>query len=153
MKTYEVTIDGTGSVTSLGVHGKQFLSNALGGAGGTSVPGWLGPRSLADVREPGPGMVSCSDADVSLLLTFGERGMDWEITNRSKDGITFRIALAPKVAVEGRGGDGPATLRRAGATLTVTGVDAVSDSDDGRVLEASVAGRSSKRLAFAVAGN
>ena len=96
MKSYEVTIAGTGSVTSLGVGGKQFLSNALGGAGGTSVPGWLGPRSLADVRDPGPGLVSCGDSEVTLLLEFGEKGMEWTVTNRSKDGIKFRIALAPR---------------------------------------------------------
>lgn len=151
MKAYEVTIDGTGSVTSLGVGGKQFLSNALN-AGGTYVPGWFGPRGLADIREPGPGLVSCSDTDVTVLLTFGERGMGWDVTNRGKDGIKFRIALAPKVAVDGRVGDGPLTLRRGGAALTVTGVDAVTDSDDGPVLETSVAGRSTKRLGLAVGG-
>src|SRR5262249_59056331 len=54
MKSYEVTIAGTGSVTSLGVGGKQFLSNALGGAGGTSVPRWLGPRPPSHPPDPGP---------------------------------------------------------------------------------------------------
>ncbi|HEY2154093.1 MAG TPA: sialate O-acetylesterase, partial [Isosphaeraceae bacterium] len=152
MKAYEVTVDGTGSVTSLGVGGKQFLSNALGGSGVTSVPGWSGPRSLADVRDPGPGLVSCGDSEVTLLMQFGEKGMEWEVTNRGKDGIKFRIPLGPRVAVSGRGGRGPLTLTREAASLTVEGVDEVVGSDDGRVLEAAVAGRATKRLVLTVGG-
>ena len=62
--------------------------------------------SLADVRDPGPGLVSCGDSEVTLLLEFGETGMEWAVTNRGKDGIKFRIALAPQVVVGGRGGPG-----------------------------------------------
>lgn len=152
MKAYEVTIDGSGSVTSIGVRGQQFLSNGLGGAGGTSVPGWLGPRALPDVREPGPGMVSCGDSDVTLLLQFGEKEMHWDVTNRGKDGIQFRIALGPRVVVAGRGGPGSMTLRRGTASLTVTGVDVVRDSDDGPVLETGVAGRATRRLHLTIGG-
>ena len=72
-------------MTSLGVGGKQFLSNALGAAGGTSVPGWLGPRSLATIREPGPGLISCSDEQVTLLLDCGQSGTEWAVTNSGKD--------------------------------------------------------------------
>jgi hypothetical protein len=152
MKAYEVTVDGVGSVSSLGVGGRQFLSNALGGAGGTSIPAWLGMRSLADIRELGPGRVECADADVGLLLDFAEAGMEWTVTNRGKDEIRFRIALAPHVAVAGRGGPGPLTLTRKGASLSVAGVDRVSDGEDGPVLETAVAGRSSRRLTFRVGG-
>jgi len=152
MKSYEVTIDGNGSVTSLGVGGKQFLSNDLGGAGGTSVPGWFGPRNLADVRDPGPGLVSCGDNDITLLLQFGEKGMEWAVTNQGKDEIKFRIALGPRVSVGGRGGPGPLTLTRGKASLTVAGVDAVTDSDDGPVLVTAVAGRATKRLVLTVGG-
>jgi hypothetical protein len=130
-----------------------FLSHGLGAAGGTSVPGWLGlPRTLADVHDLGPGLVSCADNDVTLLLQFGAKGMDWVITNRGKEGIKFRIALGPRVVVGGRGGPGPLTLTRGAASLTVTGVDTVTDADDGPGLEAAVAGRTAKRLALAVGG-
>jgi hypothetical protein len=74
------------------------------------------------------------------------------VTNRGKDRITFRIALARRVEVDGRGGPGPLRLSRGKATLVVAGVDKVSDSDDGRVLEVEVAGRSTKQLTLAVGG-
>jgi sialate O-acetylesterase len=152
MKAYQVTIDGTGSVTSLGVGGKQFLSNGFGNAGGTSLPAWFGVRSLPDVREPGPGLVSCSDDQITFLLDFGAKEMEWAITNRGKDGTKFRIVLAPQVAVGGRGKPGPLTLTRGPATLTVTGVDRVTDSEDGCALEATVGGQATKRLVFTVGG-
>jgi hypothetical protein len=85
-------------------------------------------------------------------MQFGEKGMEWEVTNRGKDGIKFRIALGPRVVVSGRGGRGPLTLTREAASLTVTGVDEVAGSDDGRVLEAAVAGRATKRLVLTVGG-
>ena len=147
-KTYQVTVGGSGTVTSLGVGGKQFLSNALGMAGGTSVPGWLGPRALATVREPGPGQISCSDEQVSLLLVCGPSGMEWSVTNRGKDAITFRVALASQVQLAGQGG--PLTLSRGNAILTVTGVDKVRDGDEGKVLELVVDGKSTKRLGLTV---
>ena len=149
MKAYEVTVDGIGSVTSLGVGGKQFLSNALGGPAGRASGVVRAPQPGRRPR-PGAGLVSCGDGEVTLLLQFGERGMEWQVTNRSKDGIKFRIALGPRVVVGGRGNPGPLSLTRGVASLTVTGVDAVTDSDDGCVLEAAVAGRATKRLVLTV---
>jgi len=145
---YEATVDGTGSVTSLGVGGRQFVSNGLGGGGGTSVPGWFGPRALADVRDLGPGLVSCSDGQFTLQLQFGEAGMDWTLTNRGRDAAKFRVVLAPQVAVAGRGAAGPLTLTRGPATATVTGIDTVTDSEDGCVLETAVPGHGVKRVGF-----
>jgi hypothetical protein len=78
--------------------------------------------------------------------------MKWVITNRGKEGIKFRVALGPRVVVGGRGGAGPLTLTRGAASVTVTGVDAVTNSDDGPVLEAAVAGRAAKRLVLTVGG-
>jgi sialate O-acetylesterase len=146
MKAYEVGISGNGSVSSLVAGGKQYLSNEPGGAGGTSVPGWLGPRSLADVREPGPGRVSCGDNDVTLTMEFGELGMVWTITNRSMDKIQFRAALHPKVAVDQPGEAALVKLSRGAGTIVVTGVDRVSDSENGKVLETDVDGHASKEI-------
>jgi sialate O-acetylesterase len=152
-KAYEVTIDGTGSVTSLGIGGKQFLSNALGGAGGTSVPGWLGNRELADVHEPGPGQILCGDSEVELLLEFAEASMSWTITNRSPNAIKFRIALAPQATVSNQGSSDAITLSRGSASLVITGVATVSKSEDGAVAETPIAARSSKTLTLRVANS
>lgn len=152
MKGYEATVSGSGSVTSLGVGGKQFLSNALNGAGGTGVPGWLGFRSLSNIREPGPGRVLCGDSEVEVLLDFAEAGMEWTVTNRSPNAITFRIALAPQVAVTAPGDPAALTLSRGDASLTVTGVETVTDTEDGPVLEVPVAAGSNATLTFAIGG-
>jgi sialate O-acetylesterase len=152
MKTYEVTVDGNGSVTSLGVGGKQFVSNALAGAGGTSVPGWFGPRELSDIREPGPGRILCGDSEVEVLLDFAQTAMEWTITNRSSNRVTFRVALAPKVNVTERGDTGTLALCRGSASLVVTGIEKVSPSEEGPVLEAPIEARSSRTLKFRVGG-
>jgi hypothetical protein len=94
--------------------------------------------------------VSCADDQVTFYLSFGETGMEWAVTNRGKDGVKFRIVLAPQVVVGGRGGRGPLTLTRGTGSLTVAGVDAVTDSDDGCVLEAAVGGGATKRLVLTV---
>ena len=74
MKAYEVTIAGTGSVTSLGVGGKQFLSNALGGAGGTSVPGWLGPAPWPTSATRGRGWSRAGTARSRCCWSSARRG-------------------------------------------------------------------------------
>jgi len=148
-KAYETTIDAHGSVVSLGVGGKQFLSNALGGAGGTSLPGWLGPRALADVREPGPGQISCTDGQITFLIAFNDRNMEWTISNHTKDPTKFRIGLAPQVLIDGRA-PGQLTLSRGPASLTISGVDSTSTSEEGPVLETNIPGNGSKKLTLAV---
>lgn len=152
MKAYEVTVDGFGSVTSLGVGGKQFLSNALGNAGGTHVPAWLGARQLSNVREPGPGRILCGDSEVDMLLDFDETKMEWTITNRSSNPITFQIALAPRVSVSDENDSGTRKLSRGPATLSLTGAQTVSDSDEGPVLKVPVNAQSSKTLTFQFGG-
>ncbi len=147
---YEATIDGRGSVTSLGVGGRQFLSNELGMSGGTCVPGWFGPRQLGNIREPGPGLVSCSDYEVDLLLNFGEDRMEWTVTNRSKDAIPFRISLSPRVKVGARDASGRIEVSRDNSRLIVTGAEAKTDPDGSQRLEASVGGHSSKKLVLTI---
>lgn len=148
---YEVAIRGDGSVTSLVVEGKQFLANEPGWGGGTTITGGLAPRNLANVRELGPGCLSCSDNDVSVVLEFGERRMDWTIANRTRDEIRFRIALHPKVTIHRPGRTEPVELRRAAATVAVTGVDVVSNSENGDVLECIIKGHASRRVSLSIA--
>ncbi len=147
---YEATIDGRGSVTSLGIGGRQFVSNELGMSGGTCVPGWFGPRQLSNIREPGPGLVSCSDYEVDLLLNFGEDRMEWTVTNRSKDEVHFRISLSPRVKVGPRDASGRIEVSRDNSRLIVTSAEAKTDPDGSQRLEASVGGHSSKKLMLTI---
>ncbi|MDB5296256.1 MAG: Sialate O-acetylesterase, partial [Phycisphaerales bacterium] len=123
---YEVTVAGDGQVTSFCVRGKQFLSNAPGAAGGTSIPAMFGARVLSDVRELGPDLLSCGDGQVTLLMAFGPDATDWTLTNRGKDVAAFRIALSPLVAVSGGTGGQPITLARGKSELRVSGAEAVA---------------------------
>ncbi|MDG3007405.1 sialate O-acetylesterase [Paludisphaera mucosa] len=149
-RSYETAINGVGSVTSLVVGGRQFLSNEPGWGGGTTITGGLAPRELADVHEPGPGCVAFRDDLVDLVLEFGDGRMDWTVANRGKDEIRLRIALHPRVAVRRRGDAEPVELRRDAAAVLVTGVDVVSDSEGGPVLEAVIGGQASKRLSLSI---
>lgn len=149
---YEVEVNGDGKVTSLVVGGKQFLSNAPGAAGGTSVPGFLGPRQLQDVRALGPQLLSCGDSDVTLLLSFAERASTWELSNRGKGDVRFRVATAAKVEASGPDGGGRVTLSRGKASVTVAGVDSVADGEDGKVLEVVVKPGATKTISLDLAG-
>jgi hypothetical protein len=150
MKSYEAVVGGNGSVKSLITGGKQFLANDPGYGGGATVSGWFGPRDLTHVREPGPGCVSCGDNDVGVVLEFGDKGLDWTVTNRSKEEIRFRIALHGKVAARRQGKGDPVELRRGAATVVVTGVDVLSDSESGQVLETIVGGGGSRRVGVCI---
>jgi len=149
-KAYEATIGGDGSVTSLVVGGKQFLSNEPGWAGGTTLTGGWAPRNLSDVREPGPGCLTCTDGVVALTLEFDERRMDWTVANRGDDEIRLRIALHPKVSVQRGAKAEPWQLRRPHASVIVAGVDEMSESEDGPVLEVIVGGKASSRVTLSI---
>lgn len=149
---YEIEVNGEGKVASLAVHGKQFMSNAVGSAGGTSIPYFFGPRTLADIRAVGPDLLNCSDSDVTLSLTFKEGEMTWAIQNRSKMDNQFRIALAAKVTAGEVKADRPVTLTRGTATLTVNGADSAEDGEDGKVLVVKVKAGSTKTLTLTAGG-
>lgn len=147
---YELTLNGSGQITSLGIGGRQFLSNGLGTSGGTSIPGFLGPRSLANIRELGPDLISCSDGQITLLLSFKPDTMEWTVTNRGKDPVNFRIVLAPQVALSEFKAGQPLTLTRGKATLVIDGIESLPKSDDGKVLELTIKGGTDKHLKLQV---
>ncbi len=147
---YEVTVDGDGRVSSLVVRGKQFISNAPGAAGATSIPAFLGTRSLPTILSPGPSLLSCSDDQVTLVLAFKPDQMKWTLTNRGKDPITFRIALLPQVACSNEGATGTFKLAHGKSVLRVSGVDSASQSDEGTMLQTTVKGGNSKELEFTI---
>jgi len=143
---YEIAVDGNGQVTSLVIRGAQFLSNEPGMAGGTSIPAMFGPRSLPDIQNLGPDLLSCGDGSVTFLIHFKASGMVWTLTNSGKDDIKFNIALSSQVTVHMPTDSGPMTLMHKRSAFTISGVDSVSDSDNGKILEVMVKGKSSRQL-------
>jgi len=147
---YEVAVDGDGRVISLVVHGKQFISNAPGASGATSIPAFLGTRSLPTMLSPGPSLLSCSDDQVTLMLAFKPDHMTWTLTNRGKDPITFRIALLPQVACSNETSSGKFRLAHGKSVLHVSGIDSASPSDEGTMLQTTVKGGASKEIEFTI---
>jgi sialate O-acetylesterase len=145
---YEISVDGNGKITSLIVHGSQFISNEPGSAGGTSIPGAFGPRALAGIENLGPNLLACSDNDITFLLNFHENTMEWVLTNRSKDDLQFSVALNPKVTVTPTAGTKSFTLTHKKSSLTINGVDEATDSDDGKILQVTVKGGTSRQIQF-----
>jgi sialate O-acetylesterase len=148
--TYDITIAGDGQITSLVVRGKQFLSNAPGPAGGTSIPVFFGAKSLPNIQELGPNQLSCGDPQVTLLLTFHSDEMEWTLTNRSKDALNFRIALNSQVKITSEKDAQPVTVTRGKVTLQITGIESTADSEDGKFLQLPLKPNSEKHLLLKV---
>jgi sialate O-acetylesterase len=143
---YSIVINGEGVVTSLVAGDAQFISNQPGMAGGSSIPGFWGPRSLADIRDLGPMLLACSDDQVTLRMAFEERAMEWGITNRSKDAIRFQLALSPGVSVSDSNPKERVVLKQGNAVLTIEGFDSVTNTAAGRILVADIGGATARRL-------
>jgi hypothetical protein len=112
-----------GSVASLVVSGKQFLSHEPGG--GTSIPGIFGPRNLSDIAMIGPRRLALSDDSAKLEIAAADKGMTWTLTNRGNDPIELRIALAPQVGVKSDGT--AAELSRDATKLRIDGIARVDE--------------------------
>jgi hypothetical protein len=145
---YELVINADGMATSLTVNGAQFLSNEPGAAGGSSIPGFWGPRALINIREIGPQLLACSDDEVILQMAFGEKSMQWTITNGGKEPVTFQLALSPHVKAPDSIGDGKLPLTRGGAVLNVEGFDTITNTATGAVVSSSIKAGNSKTIVF-----
>jgi sialate O-acetylesterase len=145
---YEVVIDPNGMATSMLFHGAQFLSNEPGVAGGTSIPGFWGPRSLTNIRDIGPKLLGCSDDDVALIMAFEEKSVIWTITNGGKDPIAFQLALSPQVKILDSLVDGKVTLARGTATIRVEGFDTLTNLPTGPLLISAVGAGSTKSISL-----
>ena len=143
---YELVINANGMPASLVVHGAQFLSNEPGAAGGASIPGFWGPRALTDIREAGPRLLSCSDDEVTLQMAFDEQSMQWSIANRSKDPLTFKLALSPHVRAPDSVVDGRVTLTRGTATLSLEGFESITNTPTGALLMSRIPGGGTKSI-------
>jgi hypothetical protein len=128
---YEIVIDANGMPTSLLFHGMQFLSNEPGTAGGGSIPGFWGPRTLDRIREIGPRLLMCSDDDVTLQIAFDETSLQWTINNHGKDPLAFQLALSPYVKLLEPMSEGTATLTRGTTRVILKGFDSSTNSPTG----------------------
>jgi hypothetical protein len=115
-------------------------------AGGSSIPGFWGSRSLGDIRDLGPRLLACSDDQVTLRMAFEERAMEWGITNRGKDAIRFQLALSPGVSVSDSNPKDRVVLKQGNAVLTIEGFDSVTNTATGRILVADIGGATARRL-------
>jgi len=109
----------------------QFLSNEAGVAGGGSIPGFWGPRSLNQIQQTGPRLLTCSDDEVTLRMTFDEASMQWTIHDHGKDPITFQLALSPHVKVLDSASAGSVTVSRGTNRVTLTGFDSITNTPTG----------------------
>jgi hypothetical protein len=132
--TYEIVINANGMPASLLFHGAQFLSNEPGAAGGGSIPGFWGPEPLNQIQENGPDLLTCSDAQVTLQMIFGDKSMNWLIQNRGKDPTTFQLALSPFVQVTAPLVEGVTTLARGTNSVTMSGFDGLTNTPTGSLL-------------------
>ncbi len=124
------------------------MSNEPGTAGGSSIPGFWGPRTLTNIREIGPRLLSCSDEEVTLQMAFEEKSMHWTITNRGKDAITFQLALSPLVKAPDEIGDGKAVLTRDKASLSLEGFEAITNTATGAVLRSNIKAGTAKSISL-----
>ena len=132
-RDYDVTISGLGKVTSLVFGRKQFLSNAPGQEGGTSMPVMFGERELRDVERPAADAVVYKDNSVAVTYAFGGDSLRWEVRPRQMDAVQFRMAVAPGVTVE-PAGDNAFRLKKDDVTLRVSGFAKADKQPDGRTM-------------------
>ncbi|WP_193212889.1 sialate O-acetylesterase [Luteolibacter marinus] len=146
-RDYQLTVDGKGRVTSLVLKGREFVSNAPGLDGATSIPIFFGGRTLGNVRRIAPGRITCSDASVSLEIDCRDDGMTWSVTNRDDGACSFRLALLPQV--EATKEEGAVILRRGDATAEVEGpLELETPNENGRLLSLKVEGKSTATMTF-----
>ncbi|MBK1816086.1 hypothetical protein JIN84_10725 [Luteolibacter yonseiensis] len=122
--SYQLQTGNLGSISSLIVSGKQFLSAEPGG--GTSFPGFFGPRNLPTLRELGPSRIELSDSSTRLEIACTDDSLVWTIRNDGKDALDFHIALAEQVKVELK--NSSAGLTRGNVGLDVEGFDQQSEN-------------------------
>jgi hypothetical protein len=146
--TYEIVISPNGMPTSLLFHGMQFLSNEPGTAGGGSIPGFWGARTLDRIREIGPRLLMCSDDDVTLQMNFDEASLQWTINNHGKDPLTFQLALSPHVKLLEAVSEGTATLVRGTSRVSLNGFDSSTNTPTGTWLISLVKAGATKSISI-----
>ena len=147
---YSATIDGYGSLTSMGVDGQQFISNDVGGLGTANFTAMFGPRHLQHRTDLSAGQVRYTDNDLSLTYAFSPLQVAISIQNHGKGKVTYRLPLAHTVQVTPSGaGEAELTLKRGTATVKLLGADKFTkDAQGGGTIDATVDGGTTKTLTF-----
>jgi sialate O-acetylesterase len=130
---YTLVVSAQGKVTSLVVKGKQFLSNADGASGGSSVPLFGGSLDFTKVARSGPDSLHCSNATITLDMTCSPKGMQWKLKSEDQLELSFRLAFGVQVkaTIEGQG----VLLERGDAKLRIDGsTDLSPANEDGQML-------------------
>ena len=147
---YQTIINGDGMMSSFVAGNEQFLSNDPGMAGGCNIAGLFGPIGLPEIHELGPTMLSCKNGSLDLLMTFADKTIQWNFTNHSKDPAQFQIALSPQVTVSKTNAENLVQLQRHQSSLSITGIDSVTDTADAKQLHIVILGNATKTVTFEI---
>jgi len=71
---------------------------------------------------------------VTLQMAFAEKTMQWTITNRGNETLTFQLALSPHVQAPDAITNGLARLARGPAILNAEGFDTITNTLTGAIL-------------------
>ena len=115
---------------------------------GPASPDSGGLRPLTNIREIGPRLLSCGDEDVTLQMMFEEKSMQWTLTNRGKDLITFQLALSSLVKAPGSLTDGRAMLTRGTAFLNVDAFYSITNTPTGALLISRIKAGAAKQFSL-----
>lgn len=118
-RSYQLKTGDLGSISSLIVDGKQFLSAEAGG--GTSFPGFFGPKNLPILRMTGPDRIELSDSSTKLEIACLDDSLEWTIRNDGKDALEFHIVVASEVRAKMNGSS--AELSRGETKLSIHGIE------------------------------
>jgi sialate O-acetylesterase len=143
--TYKMIVNGEGMVTSFCVGEAQFISNDPGMAGGSGIPGAFGPIALPDEQELGPQLLSCSNENFTFFIKYVDKSMEWHFINRGKDEVKFDMALSPRVVINQEKSH-EVLLKCKNSSVTLTGINSITDSDDDKKIEIVVKGNTVKDL-------
>lgn len=143
---YEVAFDANGKMASLIKGGAQFLSGEPGAAGGSSIPGFWGPRPLTQLRIPGPDALAFSDGEVTLQLEFAEQSFTWEVNNAGKAPIQFQLALSPFAKAAAGSAAGSLEVARGSTTLVLDGFETNTNTPTGTLLQSTIPAAGTRRF-------
>jgi hypothetical protein len=90
---YEAQVDWDGCLTSLRVHGQEFLTANVSISRGTYFF-YLGPLRLNEVKQPSADSITASGDLTRIKYSFAEDGMTWEVSNHSNVAVIFFTVFA-----------------------------------------------------------
>ncbi|MCA9231610.1 MAG: hypothetical protein KDA57_13245 [Planctomycetales bacterium] len=93
---YTARVDEDGCLSSLRVHGQEFLAADVSISRGTYFF-HLGPVKQKEVEQPATGTIRASGDLSSIQYSFDDEGMTWELTNHSNVDFVFFTVFADEI--------------------------------------------------------